>query len=307
MKLDKKLPRTRRMGLALAIGVFDGLHLGHREIIRVLKKKARQGQWPAAVLTFERHPLALLSPKREPPSLKGLDRKIELLREAGLDRAWVLKFNKTFASLTPESFIEQVLVKRLGVKALVVGADFRFGRGGKGDIQLLKTASQDLGFSLDVVKPAKLGKTTVSSTEIRKAVAAGNMRRAESLLGRPFRLYGKVVSGQGLGRKLKRPTANLDLEPTTLPKEGVWGGRARLKGGRGWKNFIANFGRRPTIEKKGKLKLELHFLADPGRVKGRRLEVELKHYLRAEKKFKDLDALKKQIAKDEMKFRNLLH
>lgn len=293
----------------LTVGVFDGVHRGHLPILRKVVAQARRLRGTSVALTFDGHPTQLVSPQYSPPLLVTTAQKLKLLEETGLDAVLLLKFDRAFASIQAEEFISRILVKRLGIKELVVGYDFVFGRQGLGNIDLLKEASRTHGFRLSVTGPVNDHGAPVSSTRIRSAILAGNMAEAARLLGRPYRLCGKVVGGDQRGRVLGYPTANLNTEQELLPKAGVWGGRVRLVGQvrpvgsrTGWIPFLANLGTRPTFGPGGKMQIELHLLGFQGSLYGTTLEAEFQHYLRPEKKFSGPAALKAQIGRDRMVF-----
>ena len=309
MKIFRALPKiASRQGLALTLGVFDGVHKGHTAILKVLKRKAAARGIKNAVLTFNNHPATVLSPSYAPPALCSRLKNLESLAAAGVDELYLLRFTPAFSKQPAELFARNILAKRLKVKELVIGYDFVFGRQGLGDHYLLKELGKDLGFKVSSVPAAMIESSPVSSTRIRSAVMAGDMVLAEKLLGRPYELRGTVVKGKGWGRQLGWPTANLKLEGGLLPKAGVWGGRCRIEGetSKAWHPFIANLGSRPTIEIKGELKLEIHLLDFERRLNGKKLTVQFERYLRAEKAFPSLQALQTQIAKDEMNYKRHL-
>ncbi len=293
MKVFEVLPaKAPRRPLSLALGVFDGVHRGH---VAVLKAAHQAGLTPAA-LTFADAPERVLHPAHAPLRLVHPDERLEELAAAGMREAWVLPFTRSFARLTPEAFI-QLLRRRLNTVAVAVGEGFRFGRGAKGDAELLKRS----GLQVTVVPALRIGSKVVSSTRARAAVAAGDLKEAQRLLGRPWHLRGQVVKGQGLGRQLGFPTANLVSPQEALPTLGVWAGRLRrvmASGKRGpWKKFAANLGYRPTVDGK-RLALEFHLIAFKGALVGKTLEAEFQKHLRAEKRFDGVEALKAQISRD---------
>lgn len=303
MKVFRGLPH-RGAGarpLALAIGVFDGVHLGHRAILAAARREAGRLGGLAGALTFDAPPERLLAPDYCPPQLITLEEKLEQLAALGLDEAYVVRFTPSFAAQSAEDFVGRVLGRRLRARAVVVGPDFVFGRQARGDFALLRRLGRGQGLRTVAVKPVSLGGRPVSSTRIRLAVQDGRMREAARLLGRPWRLRGVVVKGRRLGRTLGFPTANLHSAQEVLPKPGVWAGRARLRGPRGraggWKAFAANIGTRPTFGPGG-VAVELHLLGYRGRLYGRTLEAEFTRILREERKFSSGAALAEQIKKD---------
>ena len=294
MKVFKALPKTPpRRPVSLALGVFDGVHLGHRAVIKAAHRKG----FLAGALTFTDAPERLLFPERAPARLVHPDERIEELASERLDAVWILPFTRALARMEPAAFAK-LLQRRLNAKAVAVGHDFRFGRGAKGDAGTLRAA----GLQVTEVAELKVGSKTVSSTRVREAVAAGRLREAKRLLGRPWHLRGVVVKGRGLGRQLDFPTANLQTSQEALPPLGVWAGRLRTvaKNGRrgAWKKFAANLGYRPTVDEQHRLALEFHLIGFTGSLVGKTLEAEFQKKLRAEKRFKSLEALKAQISRD---------
>lgn len=293
MKVYKALPKAPpKRPVSLALGVFDGVHLGHRAVLKAAHRKG----YLAAALTFTDAPERLLFPTKAPARLVHPDERLEQLASAGLEAVWVLPFTRALARMEPAAFAK-MLQRKLNAKAVAIGHDFRFGRGAKGDANTLRAA----GLEVTEVAELKVGAKTVSSTRLREAVAAGRLQEAKRLLGRPWHLRGVVVQGQGLGRQLNFPTANLQTSQEALPPLGVWAGRLRTvakNGQRGaWKKFAANLGFRPTVGGK-RLALEFHLIGFSGSLVGKTLEAEFQKRLRAEKRFKSLEALKAQISRD---------
>ena len=294
MKIFEALPSKAPLRpLSIALGVFDGVHRGH---LAVLKAAHRTGL-TAAALTFADAPERILHPAKAPARLVHPDERLEQLKAAGLDAVWVLPFTRAFAKQSPEVFIK-LLKQRLNVVAVTVGEGFRFGHKAKGDAELLKRS----GLQVTVVPALKIGGQAVSSTRLRAAVAAGKLKEAKALLGRPWHLRGQVVKGQGFGRQLGFPTANLASPQEALPPLGVWAGRLRKvekSGRRGpWKKFAANLGYRPTVDSGKRLALEFHLINFKGSLVGATLEAEFQKHLRAEKRFDSIEALKAQISRD---------
>jgi len=305
MRVFKSIPcRAGGPGLVLTIGVFDGVHRGHQAILSQVLRRARAIHGIAAAITFDRHPLQLVAPELAPPLLCDLEQKRELLREAGLDQLYLLPFSRPMASMPAARFIEELLVGRLKVAELVAGYDFAFGRQGLGSLGLLRQAARRHGFKLHVAKPLQVQGAPVSSTRVREAVLSGDMQAAERLLGRPYALRGKVVHGEARGRLLGYPTANLRAAGL-LPRDGVWGGEARLLPGRkgAWKPFIADLGVRPTFGPGSERRLELHLLGSRARLYGKAMEVRFLRWLRGEKRFADVQLLVAQVRRDELQYR----
>lgn len=286
----------RHHGCVLTIGNFDGVHRGHAEVITALVKKAQQHGVPATLMTFEPQPQELFQGDSAPARLSLLRDKIVLLEELGIDRLLCVNFNRKFAAMPAEAFIEQLLVKQLGVRYLVVGDDFCFGQHRSGNFDMLKRAGEKFGFAVVSTASFVLGDKRVSSTEIRKQLALGNLEQARRLLGHPFTLCGRVAHGEKIGRTIGFPTANIALKRKVSPVRGVfavklfWAGSDIYEG-------VANVGFRPTVNGQH-CQLEVHLFDFDGDLYGKTVEVELVAKIRDEQPFKSLDALKRQIKND---------
>jgi riboflavin kinase/FMN adenylyltransferase len=296
MIVYRGIPQQAHFGTVLTIGNFDGVHLGHRAMLQRLVDKARKAAMPAAVLTFEPHPREYFAPASAPARLTRLREKLALLAECGVDQVYVCRFNARMASLTAEEFIEQVLVRGLGVRHLLIGDDFRFGKGRSGDFALLQQAGLVHRFVVEAMTTVEMDGERVSSSSIRAALASGNLSRAEHFLGRPFYMSGRVVHGDKIGRTLGFPTANVQHARSRLPLAGVYavsvdGLGASLQG-------AASVGVRPTIAEGLKPVLEVYLLDFSGEIYGTQVRVNFHHKLRDEAKYANLDALKAQIARD---------
>jgi len=288
---------TRRKGTAIVIGVFDGVHAGHRALLRAALRRARAHKLSPAVLTFDRHPLAVLSPSSAPPVLMPLRERVRALRDSGFPRVIVLRFSKALSRTSPEDFARHFLARRHRVREVVVGHDFRFGRGGRGNAALLRKLGRELGFGVTILPALRRGGAAVSSTRVRDAVSRGRMEEAARLIGRPYRLDGTVVRGRKRGRKLGFPTINLSPLPgILLPRLGVYA--VRLLPGK--KPAVADLGVRPTFgERPHHPVLEAHCLGVPPRLRpGAAASVEFLRFLRRERKFSGPAALTKAIALD---------
>ncbi|QSX38081.1 bifunctional riboflavin kinase/FAD synthetase [Shewanella sedimentimangrovi] len=288
------LPAHR--GCVLTIGNFDGVHRGHAQVIASLVEKAEHFGLPATLMTFEPQPQELFRGEDAPARLSLLRDKIALLDELGIDRLLCVNFNRKFADWPAESFIEDLLVKRLGVRYLVVGDDFCFGKGRLGNFDMLRRAGEKFGFAVVNTHSFTLGDQRVSSTAVREQLAKGNLEQARRLLGHPFTLCGRVAHGQKLGRTLGFPTANIAMKRKVVPVRGVFAVRLWWDGSDIY-DGVANIGFRPTV--KGQMcQLEVHLFDFDGDLYGRRVEVELVAKIRDEQPFESLDALKKQITND---------
>jgi riboflavin kinase/FMN adenylyltransferase len=291
-------------GCVLTIGNFDGVHRGHAEVISKLVKKARQLNVPATLMTFEPQPQEMFRGDCAPARLSTLRDKIVLLEELGIDRLVCINFNAKFAEMPAEDFIEKLLVQSLGVKYLVVGDDFCFGKERTGNFDMLRASGEKHQFAVVSTQSFILGDKRVSSTEIRELLAKGQMEQARRLLGHPFTLSGRVAHGEKIGRTIGFPTANIALKRKVSPVRGVFAVRLY------WDNSdvydgVANVGFRPTVNGQ-KCQLEVHIFDFDGDLYGRNIEVELVAKIRDEQPFQSLEALKKQINNDANKAKDLL-
>ncbi len=294
------LPAAAR-GAVLAIGNFDGVHLGHRAVFAAARDRAERLGAPWGVLTFEPHPRELLAPQHAPARLTPFRLKAELIAAAGADLLIVLPFDRALAALEPERFVAEVLARRIGARAVAAGADFRFGRGRSGDMDTLERAGARHGIAVEPVPPVVVDGERCSSTVIRAHLEAGRVDRAARLLGRPHEIEGLVRPGDRRGRTLGFPTANLEPRPARVqrPGPGVYAVRARIGHDRRgpWLPGVANLGRRPTFDGE-ELRLEVHLLDGTFDLYGRKLAVRFVERLRAERRFSGPAELAAQIAAD---------
>jgi riboflavin kinase/FMN adenylyltransferase len=288
--------RTRHQGCVATIGNFDGVHLGHQEVLRQLTTRAEQLQLPTVVIIFEPQPQEFFTPQRAPARLTRLREKLIAIRRYGIDRVLCLHFDASFAAWSAEQFIDQVLIAGLKIRHLVVGDDFRFGKRRQGDFATLQRAGQQNGFSIESQHTYILGEERVSSTRIRHALERGNLETAKQLLGRPYTLCGRIRYGQQLGRQIGFPTANIFLHRHLSPLLGVFAvylhgiNESALAG-------VANLGTRPTVNGT-QLLLEVHLFDFKQTIYGHYVEVEFVQQLRQEQRFASFEALKKQIELD---------
>lgn len=288
----------RHRGCVATIGSFDGVHLGHRAIIHQLRERARERGLPSVAMIFEPQPHEFFSGERAPARLMRFKEKVLALFEAGVDRVLCLQFNARLRNLSGEQFVQRILVDGLGVEHLVVGDDFRFGCDRSGDYRLLQAVGAQAGFTVEDTATVQVAGERVSSTRIREALAAGDFPLAEQLLGKPYRITGRVAPGRALGRQLDAPTANVRLHRYRSPLVGVYTVTADLGDGRKVRG-VANVGFRPTVEGEGaRPLLEVHLFDFAGDLYGREIAVEFHHKLRDEEKFANLEILKAQIAAD---------
>ena len=282
--------------VCLAIGVFDGVHLGHQQIIRQTVSDARQHDAVALVVTFDKHPNAIVAPGKVPPQIFSRSQKLHAIESLGADAVLEIPFDKTFSEKSGEIFIRE-LARDLGkIFSICVGADFVFGHQRSGNVALLKKLGVEIGFQVHGHAAVALDGETVSSTRIREAIRSENLDAASQMLGRPYALCGRVVEGDRLGRQLGFPTANLDVPNLILPPNGVYAASTKLNG----KNFrvALNIGMRPTVAAQPQLRVEAHLLDFGGDLYGAELELELGEKIRAEKKFGSPAELREQIARD---------
>jgi riboflavin kinase/FMN adenylyltransferase len=287
--------RDRHRGCVATMGNFDGVHLGHRALLSALAEEGRARGLPTLVITFEPQPREFFQGREVPARLTRLREKLTLLADCEVDRVLLLPFNERLAGLAAEDVVEQLLVGALGLKFLMVGDDFRFGRGREGDVPMLREAGGRHGFEIGDLPTQLVDGERVSSTRVRKALEAGDLGLAERLLGHAYFIAGRVVYGRQLGRQLGTPTINIPLQRYRAALEGVFavevdGLGARLQG-------VANIGVRPTLEGREPL-LEVYLFGFSGDAYGRLVTVRFRRKIRDEWKFDSLDALRDRIAVD---------
>ncbi|MGH8130284.1 MAG: bifunctional riboflavin kinase/FAD synthetase [Steroidobacteraceae bacterium] len=291
-------------GCVVAIGNFDGVHLGHQAILAVLQERGRESKQPTAVVCFEPHPREYFAPANAPGRLMRLRDKVERLAEFGVSQLRVLRFDADLSSWDADTFIERVLVQALGVKRVVIGEGFRFGRSRSGDVAALRRAGAACGFAVDEVASLMIGGNPASSTRVRDALAAGRLDEARAILGRDYRISGRVIAGNRLGHRLGFPTANIPLHRLVRPIAGIFAvrtsgaGLATLPG-------VASVGTRPTIGGQDWL-LEVHLFDFERELYGERLDVDFIARLRDEIHFPDLESLTAQMHEDARMARQVL-
>ena len=283
---------------ALTIGNFDGVHSGHRRILRRLKALSEEHGWKPSVLTFHPHPVRVVAPERAPRLMTSPERRAELMGAEGVEQVLILPFTPTVALLSPEEFVRRILVERLGARAVLVGDNFRFGHLHAGNVRLLAAMGRELGFETEIVPVAACRGRMVSSSTVRELIERGRVALAARFLERPYALEGDVASGRGVGSSQTVPTLNLATAAEVLPARGVYLTCTRdLESGREW-NSITNIGYRPTFGSSDQLTIET-FLLDP--LEGptpRRIRVAFLEFVRDERRFENPEALKAQILKD---------
>lgn len=306
MRVFRGIPASADRPLALTIGNFDGLHLGHRAMLTRLAEAAGARALPVVVMTFEPQPQEFFAPDQAPARLTSLREKLELLREREVERAYVCRFNYRFAQLSAEEFIEWVLVRGLGVKWLLVGDDFRFGARRGGDIAMLKALAPRYGFEVEAMPSVIANGERVSSTAVRARLESGDFAGAEALLGRAYAICGRVVRGDNLGTKLGFPTANVQLRRLRVPLSGIFVVEVEGLGPQALPG-VASLGVRPTVRPRGEPVLEVHLFDFRRSIYGRRIGVRFLEKLRDEERYATLDELTAQIQRDVERAKEYFH
>lgn len=297
MQIFRTIPPLAKLPVALAIGNFDGVHLGHQEMLRRLKHVSSELNIPSCVMTFEPHPREFFAPDHAPARLASLREKLELLAAYGIDRAQVCRFNFDFAKVTADEFITNILIQGLGVRWLIAGNNFRFGARRAGDIAMLTRTGTERGFEVACLEDVAIDGIRVSSTAVREALAMGDLESAEKLLGRPYSISGRIVKGDRIGRTLGFHTANVQMRHNKPPLSGVYAVETHgidekpLQG-------VANLGQRPTVNQQKKWTLEVHLFNFNRDIYGQHMRIDFLHKIRGEQKFPNFEALKNQIAVD---------
>lgn len=296
MLILRALQSPDHQPVALTIGNFDGVHLGHKALLARLLAEAKKRGIPSAVVIFEPHPREFFTPEQAPTRLTSLREKLELLAEMGVDRVHICRFNKQFAQMSAGSFID-ALHNNLAVKYVLIGDDFRFGSGRSGDFAMMEKAAAQQGFTVEAMHSVLFDGIRVSSTAVRAALGSGNLRAATRFLGRPYSISGRVMHGEKIGRKIGFPTANVQLKHNRPPLTGIFvvsvtGDHIPALHG------AASLGVRPTVHANGRAVLEIHLLGFAQEIYGQHLRVEFLHKLRNEEKYPDLESLTQQIALD---------
>ena len=282
----------------VTIGTFDGIHLGHQEILSRLIKSSKNKDLNSVVLTFFPHPRIILNKYNEVKMIDTLDEKIIHLNEIGIDSLIIHPFDRNFSLLSANQFIKDFLVDKLKIKHIIIGYDHRFGKGREASVTDLKNYANDYDFTVEEIKAQEIEKITVSSTKIRNSINQGDIKTTEKYLGRYFNLTGKVVKGDGLGKKINYPTANIFIEETykIIPKDGVYLVETIIKDE--LFNGMMNIGHRPTIGKNVK-SIEVHLFNFNEDIYGQVISIKMISKIRDEKKFSSIQSLKEQLVKDE--------
>jgi len=282
--------------VALTIGNFDGMHLGHHALLNELRAAAQARGLPTAVVIFEPHPREFFTPQQAPARLTSLREKLELFIEMGIDRVHVCRFNARFAQISAAGFIH-ALHEKLSARFVLIGDDFRFGSGRVGDFALMEKIGLQHGFAVQAMHSVLHNGVRISSTAVRAALADGNMRMAQSYLGRHYSISGRVEHGDGLGKRLGFPTANIQLKHNCPPLSGIFVVQAHAEG-MGVLQGVASLGVRPTVRQDGKPVLEVHLFEFAQQIYHRHMRLDFLHKLRDEEKYPDVETLTRQIALD---------
>lgn len=279
------------------VGTFDGVHQGHQAILNRLVEATQEMQGKSLVITFSPHPLQVVRPDKAPKLLTNNGEKESVIAQCGIDYLLILPFDREMAQLGPEEFVRTVLINRCNMVKMIIGYDHGFGRNRSGHVDLLKKLGETYNFDVSVVMPVRVGDFTVSSTNIREALQQGDLKLANTLLGRPYVISGKVVVGRKSGKRLGFPTANIDVDGTKklIPKNGVYIIRARLDDNTYY--GVMNIGNRPTLTP-GQFAIEAHLFDFDGDIYDRYIVIETLEYIREERRFGGVDTLKAQIQQD---------
>lgn len=297
MRVFRGIPAQASNPIALTIGNFDGVHRGHQAMLARLIAAARARNLPAAVMTFEPHPREFFNPDKAPARLTNLHEKLELLRDTGVDQVYVCRFDHAFATISADDFIKEILHRRLATRWLLVGDDFRFGAQRAGTNAYLSTQATALGLELAEMPSVEINGQRISSTLVRSALAAGDLKSAQTYLGRPYSMSGKVIHGDKIGRTLGFPTANIQLKHNRPPVAGIFAVKSHLSADFSLAG-VASLGTRPTITNSGRFQLEVHLFDFSGDLYGQHVQVEFLHKLRDEAHYPDWETLIAQIARD---------
>lgn len=304
MSLEEELARLSPIKeTLLSVGVFDGVHLGHKYLLKQLTRQAREQNLISAVVTFKQHPQAVLSPQTKLPFLTSLEQRIRLIKNEGVRAVITLSFTLEIAQMSALEFVS-LLKKHLRMCGLIIGPDFALGRNREGNIDTLRSLGQSMDFKVTVVPPATINGEVISSTAVRNALARGDMKKVRDMSGRYFSLEGRVITGSGRGIELGFPTANLDIDlKQALPKDGVYATWSYIDNHA--RQSVTNIGKRPTFSE-NKRTIEVHILNYHGDLYRQELKIDIIERLRGEKKFSTAEELKKQITEDVRRARVIL-
>ena len=292
---DLEAPSESFQESMLTVGVFDGLHIGHQAVIQQVLTQAKKFKLASFVLTFDPPPLAFLAPERCPPALTTLPKKIEILEQLGVDAVVFARFDAYLQQMSPDTFVQEVLLKRLHARQVIVGYDWQFGKGRSGNADALKQLGDQYRFDVMIVGPVQLHGKPVHSTRVREAIADSNLDLASELLGRRYSIIGEVREGEGRGRQIGFPTANIDTGNQMLPPNGVYAVQVKLEGG--MFNGVLNMGTRPTFDGE-KFQIETHLFDFEKMIYGKKIEIFFIEKIRVEQRFPNPEMLVNQIKRD---------
>jgi riboflavin kinase/FMN adenylyltransferase len=287
----------------VTMGNFDGIHRGHQEIFRLLRQEAEANHGTALVITFHPHPLKVLHPERAPRLITNLQDRVELMGCCGIEHVLCLPFDEEFARWEAERFVREILVQKLGIKKVLVGEDFRFGKNREGGINFLKKRGEPFGYAVQKIEPVRVDGMEISSTRIRQSIQEGRIRESTAMLGRPYNISGTVVTGDKRGRTLGFPTANLATEAELLPPNGIYAVRVVL--GEHSRPGVANLGIKPTFTGR-RFSIEAHIFEFDQDIYGEFMRMEFVDWIREERSFPDANALAEQIGRDAQQAREIL-
>lgn len=293
----KRIYNLYKIGrITAAIGIFDGVHLGHQKIFKRLIKEAARSKTKSAVITFHPHPREVLNPATKVPLLTSLKHRLKLISNFGIDFSIVIRFTKSLSRMRADDFIKKVIVSKFAVGTLIVGKNFLFGSDRKGSFSTLEGMSRPYGFRVIGVTPVKMKGTYISSTRIRKAIEKGDLKNASVMLGRPVTILGTVIRGRSLGRLLGFPTANISPHHEAIPPSGVYAANVRLH--KRLYRGILNIGTRPTFSTDREPTIELHIFNFRKNIYGEDVEIIFRKKIRNEKRFSSVEGLRRQVMKD---------
>ena len=301
MQVNRGTPTQAEMPVALVIGNFDGVHLGHQAMLARLKETSNRLNLASCVMTFEPHPREFFAPDQAPTRLTSLREKLELLAEYGVEQVQICKFNFDFAKINAKDFVANILQQGLGARWVLVGDDFRFGARRTGDLAMLRALSSSHDFEVAEMPTYSVDGMRVSSTAVREALSSDDLGLARRLLGRPYSISGKVVGGDKLGKRIGFPTANMQLRHNRPPLSGIFAVEVRgalSSSPQQVTRGVASLGVRPTVHENGKPVLEVHLFDFNQEIYGRHLRMDFLHKLRNEEKYSDLETLIRQIGLD---------
>ena len=292
---DLEAPSESFQESIVTVGVFDGLHIGHQAVIQQVLTQAKNFKLASFVLTFDPPPLAFLAPERCPPALTALPKKIEILEQLGVDAVVFARFDAYLQQMSPNTFVQQVLLQRLHARQVIVGYDWQFGRGRSGNADALKQLGGQYQFDVMIVGPVQIHGEPVHSTRVREAIASSNLDLASELLGRRYSIMGEVVKGKGRGRQIGFPTANIDAGNQMLPPSGVYAVQVKLEGC--MFDGVLNMGTRPTFDGE-KFQIETHLFDFEKVIYGKKIEISFIEKIRAEQRFPSPEMLVNRIKQD---------